>query len=160
MADRIREEYVAKLNAARQELETAGIFHRRDLTKYIRRMEREFPIKNKWEPCIRHWENVTEVLTVGPCIWLLPMIMHSVTLEEKRIRTVKYIMVWWKPDFYNSRVQSRPRERIKNNGKIKGKWKINGRKKWLGRLFSIFYFFLTFLINWLSVEYILGILFQ
>ena len=41
MADRIREEYVAKLNAARQELETAGIFHRRDLTKHIRRMERE-----------------------------------------------------------------------------------------------------------------------
>ena len=41
MTDRIREEYVAKLNAARQELETAGIFHRRDLTKHIRRMERE-----------------------------------------------------------------------------------------------------------------------
>lgn len=41
MADRIREEYVAKLNAARQELETAGIFHRRDLIKHIRRMERE-----------------------------------------------------------------------------------------------------------------------
>ena len=41
MADRIREEYVAKLNAARQEVETAGIFHRRDLTKHIRRMERE-----------------------------------------------------------------------------------------------------------------------
>ena len=38
---RPREEYVAKLNAARQELETAGIFHRRDLTKHIRRMERE-----------------------------------------------------------------------------------------------------------------------
>ena len=41
MADRIREKYTAKLNAARQELETAGIFHRRDLTKHIRRMERE-----------------------------------------------------------------------------------------------------------------------
>jgi hypothetical protein len=41
MADRIREEYVAKLNAARQELETAGIFHRRDLIKHVRRMERE-----------------------------------------------------------------------------------------------------------------------
>jgi hypothetical protein len=41
MADRIREEYVAKLNAARQELKTAEIFHRRDLTKHIRRMERE-----------------------------------------------------------------------------------------------------------------------
>ena len=41
MADRIREEYVAKLNDARQELETAGMFHRRDLTRHIRRMERE-----------------------------------------------------------------------------------------------------------------------
>ena len=41
MADRIREECVAKINDARQELETAGIFHRRDLTKHIRRMERE-----------------------------------------------------------------------------------------------------------------------
>ena len=41
MADRIREEYVAKLNAARQELITAGPIHRRDLTKHIRRMERE-----------------------------------------------------------------------------------------------------------------------
>lgn len=41
MADRIREEYVAKLNTARQELKTAGPIHRRDLTKHIRRMERE-----------------------------------------------------------------------------------------------------------------------
>lgn len=38
---RPREEYVAKLNAARQNLKTAGILHRRDLTKHIRRMERE-----------------------------------------------------------------------------------------------------------------------
>jgi hypothetical protein len=38
---RPRDEYVAKLNAAREELKTAGIFHRRDLAKHIRRMERE-----------------------------------------------------------------------------------------------------------------------
>lgn len=41
MADPIRDAYVAKLNAARQELLTAGSIHRRDLTKHIRRMERE-----------------------------------------------------------------------------------------------------------------------
>ena len=41
MADRSREEYVAKLNAARQELQTAGPIHRHDLIKHIRRMERE-----------------------------------------------------------------------------------------------------------------------
>ena len=39
--DPSRDAYVEKINAARQELETAGIFHRRDLTKHIRRMERE-----------------------------------------------------------------------------------------------------------------------
>lgn len=41
MADRIRDEYVEKINVARQGLETAGIFHRKDLIKHIHRMERE-----------------------------------------------------------------------------------------------------------------------
>ena len=41
MADKIREAYAAKLEAARQELKTAGPVHRRDLLKHIRRMERE-----------------------------------------------------------------------------------------------------------------------
>lgn len=41
MADAIRAAYVAKLNAARQELKTAGPIHRKDLTRHIRRMERE-----------------------------------------------------------------------------------------------------------------------
>ena len=41
MVDRIREEYAAKLNAAREELKTAGPIHRRDLIKHIRRMEHE-----------------------------------------------------------------------------------------------------------------------
>lgn len=36
-----REELVAKIAAAKEELEQAGIIHRRDLTKHIRRMERE-----------------------------------------------------------------------------------------------------------------------
>ena len=41
MADTIRETYAAKLAAAKQEQETAGKYHRRDLIKHIRRMERE-----------------------------------------------------------------------------------------------------------------------
>lgn len=36
-----REELVARIAAAKEELEQAGTIHRRDLTKYIRRMERE-----------------------------------------------------------------------------------------------------------------------
>ena len=36
-----REELVAKIAAAKEELEQAGTIHRRDLTKHIRRMERE-----------------------------------------------------------------------------------------------------------------------
>ena len=41
MADAIRAAYVTKLNAARQELKTAGPIHRKDLTRHIKRMERE-----------------------------------------------------------------------------------------------------------------------
>lgn len=41
MADQIRAGYVAKLNAARKELKTAGPIHSKDLTRHIRRMERE-----------------------------------------------------------------------------------------------------------------------
>lgn len=41
MADAMREAYVKKLNAARNELKTAGPIHRKDLTRHIRRMERE-----------------------------------------------------------------------------------------------------------------------
>ena len=36
-----RKELVAKIAAAKEELEQAGTIHRRDLTKHIRRMERE-----------------------------------------------------------------------------------------------------------------------
>ena len=36
-----RETYTAKLAAAKQELETSGIFHRKDLKKHIRWMENE-----------------------------------------------------------------------------------------------------------------------
>lgn len=41
MADAIRAAYVAKLNAAKKELKTAGPIHRKDLTRHIKRMERE-----------------------------------------------------------------------------------------------------------------------
>lgn len=36
-----REAFVAKLNAAMEEMARAGMFHKRDLWKYIRDMERE-----------------------------------------------------------------------------------------------------------------------
>ena len=36
-----RDELVARIAAAKEELEQAGSIHRRDLTKHIRRMERE-----------------------------------------------------------------------------------------------------------------------
>ena len=36
-----RDELVAKIATAKEELEHAGSIHRRDLTKHIRRMERE-----------------------------------------------------------------------------------------------------------------------
>lgn len=39
--DRQRDLYVAKLNEARRELETAGAIHKRDLQRQIKRMERE-----------------------------------------------------------------------------------------------------------------------
>lgn len=41
MYDRIREEYVAKINNARNELKTAGMYHGRDMKKHIRRMKKE-----------------------------------------------------------------------------------------------------------------------
>ena len=36
-----REEMMAKIKAAKEELKTAGVIHQRDLLKHIRRMERE-----------------------------------------------------------------------------------------------------------------------
>ena len=41
MVDAVRTDFLIKLNAARQELKTAGPIHRKDLTRHIRRMERE-----------------------------------------------------------------------------------------------------------------------
>lgn len=41
MCDAIRAAYVAKLNDARRALKTAGPIHRKDLTRHIKRMERE-----------------------------------------------------------------------------------------------------------------------
>lgn len=41
MCDKTRNNFVAKLNVAREELKTAGPIHRKDLLRHIRRMERE-----------------------------------------------------------------------------------------------------------------------
>lgn len=36
-----REQLVEKIRAAKEELKTAGVIHRKDLSKHIRRMEKE-----------------------------------------------------------------------------------------------------------------------
>ena len=43
-----REEHVAKPNAARNELKTAGTIHRKDLLRYIRRLEKELRIYDQY----------------------------------------------------------------------------------------------------------------
>ena len=52
-----REELVAKIAAAKEELEQAGTIHRRDLTKHIRRMERELRDYDRFQSeagCCKH----------------------------------------------------------------------------------------------------------
>ena len=41
MANAVRDAFVERLNCARRELRTAGPIHRKDLTRCIKRMERE-----------------------------------------------------------------------------------------------------------------------
>lgn len=37
----MRDEHIARINAAKEQLKTAGPIHRKDLKKYIRRLEKE-----------------------------------------------------------------------------------------------------------------------
>lgn len=48
MADAIRDEYVIKLNAARQKMKTAGSCHKRDLARSIKCMNKELIIYDKY----------------------------------------------------------------------------------------------------------------
>lgn len=39
-----RDEHIEKINAAKEELKTAGPIHRKDLQKYIRRLEKDLRV--------------------------------------------------------------------------------------------------------------------
>ena len=43
-----RDEHIAKIRAAKAELKTAGPIHRKDLIRYIRRMEKELRIYDSY----------------------------------------------------------------------------------------------------------------
>jgi len=49
MAETMRDEHKARIRAAKQELKTAGPHHRRDLLKYIHRMQKELLIYDKYQ---------------------------------------------------------------------------------------------------------------
>lgn len=48
-----REEQKARIRAAKQELKTAGPYHRRDLLKHIHRMEKELLIYDRYQQAAR-----------------------------------------------------------------------------------------------------------
>lgn len=43
-----RDEHIAKITKAKAELETAGPIHRKDLIRYIKRMEKELRIFDRY----------------------------------------------------------------------------------------------------------------
>ena len=49
MADQRRTEWKAKIRAAKEELKTAGPYHKRDLKKHIHRMQKELLIYDKYQ---------------------------------------------------------------------------------------------------------------
>jgi len=48
-----REEHVQKIREAKQQLKTAGPHHRRDLMKYIHRMQKELMIYDRYRQAAR-----------------------------------------------------------------------------------------------------------
>jgi hypothetical protein len=44
-----REEHVEKIRAAKAEMKTAGPIHRKDLSRYIRRLEKELRIYDSYQ---------------------------------------------------------------------------------------------------------------
>lgn len=44
----MRDEHVEMINAAKEQLKTAGPIHRKDLQRYIRRMEKELRIYDSY----------------------------------------------------------------------------------------------------------------
>jgi hypothetical protein len=49
MAETVRDQHKAAIRAAKEELKTAGPLHRRDLLKYIHRMQKELLIYDKYQ---------------------------------------------------------------------------------------------------------------
>lgn len=49
MAETMRDQHKAAIRAAKDELKTAGPLHRRDLLKYIHRMQKELLIYDKYQ---------------------------------------------------------------------------------------------------------------
>jgi hypothetical protein len=44
----MRDEHIARINAAKEQLKTAGPIHRKDLQRYIRRMEKDLRIYDSY----------------------------------------------------------------------------------------------------------------
>lgn len=53
----MRDEHVERINAAKEQLKTAGPIHREDLQRYIRRMEKELRIYDSYH---RGWSSLAE----------------------------------------------------------------------------------------------------
>jgi len=49
MAETVRDQHKAAIRAAKEQLKTAGPHHRRDLLKYIHRMQKELMIYDKYQ---------------------------------------------------------------------------------------------------------------
>ena len=52
--DNARMEWKEKINAAREELKTAGKIHRRDLIRHIHRMEKELKLYDMYRAGVRN----------------------------------------------------------------------------------------------------------
>lgn len=53
MAETMRDQQKSRIYAAKQELKTAGPYHRRDLLKHIHRMEKELLIYDRYQQAAR-----------------------------------------------------------------------------------------------------------
>lgn len=49
MAETMRDQHKAAIRAAKEELKTAGLHHRRDLLKHIHRMQKELLIYDRYQ---------------------------------------------------------------------------------------------------------------
>lgn len=57
MADAVRQAHVDRIEAAKRELKAAGPIHRKDLSRYIRRLEKELRTYDSYH---RGWSSLAE----------------------------------------------------------------------------------------------------